>query len=887
MASLVNPSNINGNFPIAGQDNDSQGFRDNFTNIRNNFTFIKAEVEDLQAKAVLKSALTGTTLNNDFQGQKVRNLQVSNLTETMKDWGQFPGGDLQLDLAEGNVNKIFATPGTNITINSVIRNWPSSLQYVRILLYVTIPDVTVTLTLPVTFTTDLSSIPGLRRTEGVPIIRYTDPGDYIYEITSVDSGTTVFMRELTTSAPVFRDPNFYTLGIGIGKEDDSPQRDGYQSPTLILGFGDYLGAGTLKATTGVSYLVDDLKDGNDTLLVKGSISSYQRHGDDTANAANGFDSLTSAGYSVIKDRSTLATAHGEITLGAIASGDLVGYYNAIGLTYTNNPGTTLGYQQLGTMEFVANGNTSSGFGLGGNLLIKTKGDGNQDNDILGLTSTGVGRGQLRTAVVINSLQNVELTRDLRVGQDLTVNRDATILGNLVVQGATTTISTQTVVVEDKNIVLGDGGSSSDNDGAGITVANTAGASLSWEYAGNSWVVTSNDTTATSTATGALRVAGGLGVTGNIWAGRIDGTPIGEYNLASVNATYVYAQDGISTANAAITGGSWQNGSITGFTGSASTLFATNFGSSNIRVTGGYISSSSNIYTTIGYAGSFSSPNVRISGGYLQSLANVYATTAQFTNFSSGNIYGTANQANFTLSANAAAYTNNLTVATTAFVRSDGGFTSQFHDPVAGVSKTWTIPAGVTKVKATIVGGGGAGGGSPATLGTAGAGGGSGSLATYYFTGLTPGTNITYSVGNGGTGVAGAGNPGGASNVIAGGVTVNCPGGSGGAVGTTATVVVAGGAGGAIPTQSGGSNDILNEQTGIYGNPSQPSATAALVVGGGGGSINGGAGAPRIGALLNGDPGAAGSGAGGSGACSPTATARTGGSGGSGRVVFEY
>ena len=39
MASLVNPSNINGNFPIAGQDNDSQGFRDNFTNIRNNFAF--------------------------------------------------------------------------------------------------------------------------------------------------------------------------------------------------------------------------------------------------------------------------------------------------------------------------------------------------------------------------------------------------------------------------------------------------------------------------------------------------------------------------------------------------------------------------------------------------------------------------------------------------------------------------------------------------------------------------------------------------------------------------------------------------------------------------------------------------------------------------------
>ena len=56
MPSNVNPFNINGNYPIAGQDNDSQGFRDNFTNIKNNFAFIKSEVEDIQNKALLKSA---------------------------------------------------------------------------------------------------------------------------------------------------------------------------------------------------------------------------------------------------------------------------------------------------------------------------------------------------------------------------------------------------------------------------------------------------------------------------------------------------------------------------------------------------------------------------------------------------------------------------------------------------------------------------------------------------------------------------------------------------------------------------------------------------------------------------------------------------------------
>ena len=35
MASSITPTNISVTFPIAGQDNDSQGFRDNFNNIKN------------------------------------------------------------------------------------------------------------------------------------------------------------------------------------------------------------------------------------------------------------------------------------------------------------------------------------------------------------------------------------------------------------------------------------------------------------------------------------------------------------------------------------------------------------------------------------------------------------------------------------------------------------------------------------------------------------------------------------------------------------------------------------------------------------------------------------------------------------------------------------
>ena len=57
MASNIVPGNVNGTFPTAGQDNSSQGFRDNFTAIKNNFTESKTEIEALQTnKASLNAS---------------------------------------------------------------------------------------------------------------------------------------------------------------------------------------------------------------------------------------------------------------------------------------------------------------------------------------------------------------------------------------------------------------------------------------------------------------------------------------------------------------------------------------------------------------------------------------------------------------------------------------------------------------------------------------------------------------------------------------------------------------------------------------------------------------------------------------------------------------
>ena len=48
MASNINPNNIDITYPIAGQDNDTQGFRDNFSNIKNNFVVTKNEISSIQ-----------------------------------------------------------------------------------------------------------------------------------------------------------------------------------------------------------------------------------------------------------------------------------------------------------------------------------------------------------------------------------------------------------------------------------------------------------------------------------------------------------------------------------------------------------------------------------------------------------------------------------------------------------------------------------------------------------------------------------------------------------------------------------------------------------------------------------------------------------------------
>ena len=77
MASNIVPGNIDGTFPVAGQDNSSQGFRDNFTATKNNFTTTKSEIEALQTSSVANNVA------NSFNDNVVSRAVLKDTSETV------------------------------------------------------------------------------------------------------------------------------------------------------------------------------------------------------------------------------------------------------------------------------------------------------------------------------------------------------------------------------------------------------------------------------------------------------------------------------------------------------------------------------------------------------------------------------------------------------------------------------------------------------------------------------------------------------------------------------------------------------------------------------------------------------------------------------------
>jgi len=108
MTSAIVSSTINQNFPVAGQDNNSVGFRNNFTYIKTGLATAAGEITALQATTAKTNA------DNDFNGVKIENAETNLLYGTIEPGTETSNLVIEVPNAE-YFSKSLIGPGTSLS----------------------------------------------------------------------------------------------------------------------------------------------------------------------------------------------------------------------------------------------------------------------------------------------------------------------------------------------------------------------------------------------------------------------------------------------------------------------------------------------------------------------------------------------------------------------------------------------------------------------------------------------------------------------------------------------------------------------------------------------------------------------------------------------------
>lgn len=107
---------INQNYPISGQDNSSQGFRNNFKNIKQALSYLDSDIGNLQIYG-LKS-----TQNNDFNDNLIERATFKDCALVVYDETDTTNaGDIEVDYTNGSYQKFKLSAGHHII---TFVNWP-------------------------------------------------------------------------------------------------------------------------------------------------------------------------------------------------------------------------------------------------------------------------------------------------------------------------------------------------------------------------------------------------------------------------------------------------------------------------------------------------------------------------------------------------------------------------------------------------------------------------------------------------------------------------------------------------------------------------------------------------------------------------------------------
>jgi hypothetical protein len=379
MTSQINPADIDGNYPIAGVSNNTQGMRDNFTNTRTNFQYAADEITDLQSKAVLKAALTGTTLDNNLGNNVVYNALVKGISGTVVAIAN-TSGTITIDCSAGHYQSI--NMAGNIGLSFTSNTWPTAGTLGMIRTQITVDQAGRTLTLPNTVSNGIVGLQGYASN----VITFANTGTYEFGFSTTNAGNAITIFDLN------RPLSYYTNNVTIAANtvSTSPSTGaltvaggvGVQGNLYVN--GDIFGNVTLtdisvNTVTAVGNVVGGnlLASGNITggnLLTSGIVSTSSNITGGNITAVNVVTTPTIVTNNIRSDDSSFVTiADGlNIEQGLMVTGDVVsGNLNAVGLiSATGNitGGNVLGGANVNAITHTGTTVSVSANITGGNIL---------------------------------------------------------------------------------------------------------------------------------------------------------------------------------------------------------------------------------------------------------------------------------------------------------------------------------------------------------------------------------------------------------------------------------------------------------------------------------------------------------------------------------------
>ena len=192
MASNINSADIDALYPVAGQDNDSQGFRDNFSTIKNSLSTAASEITALQDKTagVAASAIVegGSTVGGDWNGFYIQDANFRANVEEVYAIGNVSSNQ-NVNWTNGHYQTVQA--GNDITLT--LADWPTTGKLGKMRLAVTSDGSTRTVTIGATGMKN-DGAAGWASTNStsvtVSVSSTTDPK--ILEFWTTDSGLVVY-----------------------------------------------------------------------------------------------------------------------------------------------------------------------------------------------------------------------------------------------------------------------------------------------------------------------------------------------------------------------------------------------------------------------------------------------------------------------------------------------------------------------------------------------------------------------------------------------------------------------------------------------------------------------------------------------------------------------